>query len=104
MKPETRAQRVLEAYGREVGGSDAILLPARLGELIATAIQKAVTEDREALRNKMLCATDDPCGIDATCAHHKALLAALMSVQEGTPPPHSMASVDAAASADPARQ
>lgn len=86
MRPETRAQRVLEAYGREVGGSDAVLRPVRLGELISDAIQKAVTEDREALRDKMSCATDDPCGFEM-CAHHKALLAALMSIQEGTPPP-----------------
>lgn len=87
MKPETRAQRVLETYGREVGGTDAILLPARLGQLIAAAIQKAVIDDHDALRATMPCAPDDPCGIDQVCAHHKALLGALMSLQEGTPPP-----------------
>jgi hypothetical protein len=87
MKPETRAQRVLETYGREVGDPDAIPLPARLVELIAAAIQKAVIDDHDALRAMMPCAPADPCGIDQVCAHHKALLAALMSVQEGTPRP-----------------
>jgi hypothetical protein len=86
MRPETRAQHVVEAYGREIGGAEAILRPARLGELITDAIQKAMTEDREALRDRMPCATGDPCAFEL-CAHHKALVAAVMSIQEGTSPP-----------------
>lgn len=86
MRPETRAQHVVEAYGREIGGADAIPRPARLGELIADAIQKALTEDREALRERMSCAPGDPCAFEM-CAHHKALVAAVMSIQDGAPPP-----------------
>jgi hypothetical protein len=45
-----------------------------------------MTEDREALRDRMPCATGDPCAFEL-CAHHKALVAAVMSIQEGTSPP-----------------
>jgi hypothetical protein len=86
MTPENRAQHVLEAYLRDVGGADAVPRHARLQELITEAIHKAMTEDREALREKMPCASGDRCGFEM-CAHHKALVAAVMSVQEGTPPP-----------------
>ncbi|HEY7521420.1 MAG TPA: hypothetical protein VIE36_24280 [Methylomirabilota bacterium] len=83
--PENRAHHLVETYLRELNGSE----PAhheRLHALIADAIHKAVIEDREALREKMPCSTGEPCGFEL-CAHHKALVAAVMSVQHGTPPP-----------------
>jgi hypothetical protein len=84
--PENRAQHLLEAYQRDLSGSEAIPRQARLQELLVDAIHKAVVEDREALREKMPCVGGDPCGFEL-CAHHKALVAAVMSLQEGAPPP-----------------
>jgi hypothetical protein len=86
MTPDNRTHRLLEAYLRELSGAEAIPQQARLHELIVDAIHKAVIEDREAVREKMPCASTEPCGFEL-CSHHKALVAAVMSVQEGTPPP-----------------
>ena len=84
--PESRAHHLLETYLHELNGSDPVPRQERLQELIADAISKSVIEDREALREKMPCSSGEPCGFEL-CAHHKALVAAVMSVQHGTPPP-----------------
>lgn len=76
----------MESYGRDIGGSGAIPAQSRLQDLITDAIYKAVTEDRELLRERMPCVGGDPCGFEM-CAHHKALIAAVLATQEGTPPP-----------------
>lgn len=87
---EHRAHHVVEAYLHDVPGSEGIPGQGRLEELITDAIQKAVVEDREVLRDRMPCTSVDPCGFEM-CAHHKALVAAVMSVQEGRPaPPRSL--------------
>jgi hypothetical protein len=78
--PESRAQHVVDHYVREVAGSDVVPAQRRLQDLIADAIHKTVTEDREALRERMPCVTDDPCSFEM-CAHHKALIAAVMALQ-----------------------
>lgn len=77
---ESRAQHVIEHYARELAAADVVPAQRRLQDLIADAIHKAVTEDREALREKMPCMPDDPCSFEM-CAHHKALVAAVMAVQ-----------------------
>jgi hypothetical protein len=77
---ESRAQHVVDHYVGEVAGSEVVPAQRRLQALIAEAIHKAVTEDREALRERMVCVTDDPCGFEM-CAHHKALIAAIMALQ-----------------------
>ena len=75
----------MEHYVRDVAGSEAVPAPQRLQELIFEAIHKAVTEDREALRERMPCVSGDPCGFEM-CAHHKALIAAVMALQDGAAP------------------
>lgn len=75
----------MDHYIRDVAGSEPVPAHHRLQELIAEAIHKAVTEDREALRDRLPCATADPCGFEM-CAHHKALVAAVMALQEGNAP------------------
>lgn len=77
---ESRAQHVVEHYVREVAGPDVVPAQRRLMDLIADAIQKAVTEDREALRERLPCVIDDPCSFEM-CANHKALVAAIMALQ-----------------------
>jgi hypothetical protein len=67
-------------------GAEVVPAQGRLQDLVTDAIQKAVIEDRETLRERMPCVTGDACGFEL-CAHHKALIAAVMAVQEGTPPP-----------------
>ena len=84
--PENRAHHLVETYLRELSGPEPSSRQDRLQELITDAIHKALIEDREALREKMPCSSGDPCGFEL-CAHHKALVAAVMSVQHGTPPP-----------------
>lgn len=85
MTAESRAQHVVDHYGREVGGAEAVPAQRRLQDLITDAIHKAVTEDREAIRERMPCVTDDPCAFEM-CAHHKALIAAVMALQDTAPP------------------
>lgn len=84
--PEHRAHHVVETYVRDVAGSEPVPAPNRLQELISDAIYKAVTEDRETLRARMPCVSGDPCGFEM-CAHHKALITAVLATQEGAPPP-----------------
>jgi hypothetical protein len=76
--PERRAQHVVDHYVREAG-SEPVPIPRLLQQLITDAIFNALTEDREALRERMPCASDDPCGLEM-CAHHKALVAAIMAL------------------------
>jgi hypothetical protein len=82
---ESRAQHVVDHYLREVAGTEPVPAQRRLQDLVTDAIHKAVTEDREAIRERMPCATDDPCAFEM-CAHHKALIAAVMELQDGTAP------------------
>ena len=87
---EHRAHHVVETYLHDVSGSEGIPGQARLEELITDAILKAIVEEREGLRERMPCTSADPCGFEL-CAHHKALVAAVMAVQEGRPaPPRSL--------------
>ena len=83
--PENRAHHVVDHYVRDVAGSEAVPAPQRLQEIIAEAIHKAVAEDREALRDRLPCASTEPCGFEL-CAHHKALIAAVMALQDGKAP------------------
>jgi hypothetical protein len=85
MTPENRAHHVVESYARDLAGPDPLPSEARLQTLIADAIHKAVTEDREALRERMPCVSGDPCAFEM-CAHHKALIAAVMAMQDGKAP------------------
>lgn len=85
MTPQNRAHHVVDHYVRDVAGSEPVPASGRLQDLIADAILKAVTEDRETLRERMPCASGDPCGFQM-CAHHKALVAAVMATQDGTAP------------------
>jgi hypothetical protein len=84
--PEHRAHHVLEIYLHDAPGAEGLPNRTRLEELITDAIHKAVIEDREALRDRMACASGDPCGFEM-CANHKALIAAVMAVQEGRAAP-----------------
>jgi hypothetical protein len=87
---EHRAHHVLEVYLHEVPGAEAVPGQARLEALITDAIHNAITEDREALRERMPCVSGDPCAFEM-CAHHKALIAAVMAIQEGrAAPPRSL--------------
>lgn len=82
---ETRAHHVLETYLHDVPGAEATANADRLELLITDAIQKAVIEDREALKERMPCDAAEPCGFEM-CAHHKALVAAVLAIQEGRAP------------------
>jgi hypothetical protein len=82
---ETRAHHVLETYLHDVPGAEATTDANRLQFLITDAILKAVMEDREALRERMACDTAEPCGFEM-CAHHKALIGAVLALQEGRAP------------------
>jgi hypothetical protein len=86
--PENRAHQVVETYVRDAAsaGSDIVPVQTRLQILITEAIHKALIADHEALRERMPCASGDPCGFEM-CAHHKALIAAVMATQDGAPPP-----------------
>jgi hypothetical protein len=83
--PENRAHHVVETYLRDVAGSDPVPAQSRLQDLITDALHRAVIEDRETLRERLPCASDDPCGFEM-CAHHKAFIAAVMASQEGKAP------------------
>jgi hypothetical protein len=82
---ESRARHVVETYLHEVPGAEATASASRLEFLITDAILKTVMEDREALRERMPCDTAEPCGFEM-CAHHKALIAAVLAMQEGRAP------------------
>lgn len=82
--PENRAHHVVESYVRDVAGSEPVPAQNRLHDLIADALHKAVTEDRETLRERLPCAADEPCGFEM-CAHHKAFIAAVMATQDAKP-------------------
>jgi hypothetical protein len=82
---ESRAHRAVEAYVRAVGNVEAVPAQERLRDLITDSIRSAVTEDREALRDRLPCGSGDPCGFEM-CPHHKALIAAIMALQDGTAP------------------
>jgi hypothetical protein len=82
---ETRARHVVDTYLHEVPGAEDTINRTRLEFLISDAILKTVTEDREALRERMPCDTAEPCGF-SMCAHHKALIAAVLDMQEGRAP------------------
>jgi hypothetical protein len=77
--PENRARHLLDAYVRDVSGAQGMTELEVLKKLIADAIVKAVSEDRDALREKMLCDRDDPCAFQSVCSHHRALAGAILS-------------------------
>jgi hypothetical protein len=77
--PDSHARHVLAMYTRETAGSmgDWNLLL----RLIAEQIHKAVSEDRETLREQLPCDVREPCAFDSVCAHHKALADAILASQ-----------------------
>jgi len=76
--PENRARYVLDTYFRDVGSLPAADAEELLRKLIADAIRKAVTEDRDALRERMACDTQEPCAFESVCSNHKALAGAIL--------------------------
>ena len=79
MSPESHARQILARYVKDVPG--ATLELGLLQQLIAEEIQKAVSEDRERLREKMACERRSPCAFNAVCAYHRALAAAILAAQ-----------------------
>jgi hypothetical protein len=79
MSPESHARHVLARYAKDVPGA----MPEQglLHQLIADEIQKAVSEDRDRLREKMPCERRSPCAFNAVCAYHRALAAAILAAQ-----------------------
>jgi hypothetical protein len=77
--PESHARHVLAQYARDVPSGTAE--PGVLERLIADEIQKAVSEDRERLRERLACEVRNPCRFNAVCAHHRALAAAILAAQ-----------------------
>ena len=76
---ESHARQVLAQYSKDVpSGAEQ---PSLLERLIAEEIQKAVSEDRQTLREKMACEIRNPCRLDAVCAHHRALAGAILAAQ-----------------------
>ena len=76
---ESHARQVLAQYSKDVpSGAEQ---PSLLERLIAEEIQKAVSEDRQTLREKMACEIRNPCRFDAVCAHHRALAGAILAAQ-----------------------
>jgi hypothetical protein len=74
---DSHARHVLTMYTRETAGSTGdwnLLL-----RLIAEQIHKAVSEDRETLREKLPCDAREPCAFDNVCGHHKALADAILA-------------------------
>ena len=76
---DSHARHVLTMYSKEV--PDLTVAPGLLQKLIAEQIHKAVSEDRETLREKMECDVREPCAFDTVCAHHKALAGAILGSQ-----------------------
>ena len=75
--PDSHARHVLTMYSKDASGTTAdwdLLL-----RLIAEQIRKAVSEDREALRELLPCDVHEPCAFDSVCAHHKALADAILA-------------------------
>jgi hypothetical protein len=75
--PDSHARHVLSQLAKEAAG-----LPANaslLQKLIADAIRKALSEDRETLRENMVCDPRDPCAFENVCGHHKALAGAMLA-------------------------
>lgn len=77
---DSHARHVLTVYSRDGAGS-ATVEPSLLQKIIADEIQKAVSEDREALREQMACDRQDPCEFENVCSHHKALAGAILASQ-----------------------
>jgi hypothetical protein len=77
--PDSHARHVLAQYAKDFPGATAEL--GLLQKLIADEIQKAVSEDRETLREKMACERRTPCGFNAVCANHRALAGAILATQ-----------------------
>ncbi len=76
---DSHARHVLTMYSKEV--PDLTVAPGLLQKLIAEQIHKAVSEDRETLRENMECDAREPCAFDNVCAHHKALAGAILGNQ-----------------------
>ena len=76
---DSHARHVLTMYSKNAAGSSVdwdLLL-----KLIAEQIHKAVSEDRETLREKLPCDEAEPCAFDNVCAHHRALANAILAGQ-----------------------
>jgi hypothetical protein len=78
--PESRAKSALENYIQKVGSPQQIAQLDVLKKCIAEAVIKAVTEDRDELREKLPCDKQEPCGVDNVCSRHKALAGAFLGV------------------------
>ena len=81
--PENRAGHLLDAYVRDFAGAHGMTELEVLKKLIADAIVKAISEDRDALREKMMCDKEDPCAFQSVCSHHRALAGAILSHGHG---------------------
>ena len=81
MSPESHARQVLAQYGKEFPAGTAEL--SLLQRLIADEISKAVSGDRETLRENMACERLTPCRFNAVCGHHRALAGAILATQLG---------------------
>ena len=66
MSPESHARHVLARYTKDVPGATPEL--SLLQRLIADEIQKAVSDDRERLREKMACDRRSPCAFKQASA------------------------------------
>ena len=76
--PETRAHYVAAAYAK-AGGSNPD--EGLLERLVADEIRKALREDRDNLRETMICDPTNPCGLSNVCGHHQALAGAILTTQ-----------------------
>lgn len=76
--PENRARYLLDAYIRNFSSAQAMTETEVLKKLIADAIAKAVAEDRDDLREKMLCDSQDPCAFQMVCSYHRAFAGAIL--------------------------
>jgi hypothetical protein len=76
--PENRARHLLDAYVRTFSSAQGMTEIEALKKLIADAIAKAVSDDRESLREKMLCDSQDPCAFQSVCSYHRAFAGAIL--------------------------
>ena len=78
---DSHARHILTMYTKSIAGSTGdwdVLL-----RIIAEQIHKAISEDRETLRENLPCDASEPCAFDNVCAHHKALADAILASQPG---------------------
>ena len=80
--PEARAHHVAATYAKTAPGTSPD--DALLQRLVADEIRKALREDRDNLRETMICNAENPCGLGNVCGHHQALADAILTTQSPT--------------------